>query len=282
MSSALVQGSQEWLEMRKNYIGASDAPVIMGVSPYKTEHKLWEEKLGISNETVDTFATRYGHAMEDPARKAYEEFTKVLVVPEVVFHKEKKFMMASLDGLSLDGSIAVEIKNPCSADHEIAKNGEIPKKYFPQLQHQIAVLGVDMIHYFSYRSGDFALVEVKKCDRYIDQLYEAEEKFWDKVVSFEEPNLSDKDYFKIDDPEWNTISSEWKSINAQIKALEAKEKEYRKSMIDFANDRNVIGNGLTLTKITRKGNIDYGKISELKGIDLEKYRKSPTSSWRIC
>ena len=41
-----IQGTSEWLENRKNHIGASDAPVVMGVSPWDTPYKLWENKLG--------------------------------------------------------------------------------------------------------------------------------------------------------------------------------------------------------------------------------------------
>ncbi len=46
--SALIQHSNEWLELRKNKIGASDAPIIMKVSPWKTPYRLWEEKLGLT------------------------------------------------------------------------------------------------------------------------------------------------------------------------------------------------------------------------------------------
>ena len=41
----LVQQSEEWLEFRRSRIGASDAPIIMGVSPWKTHYKLWVEKI---------------------------------------------------------------------------------------------------------------------------------------------------------------------------------------------------------------------------------------------
>ena len=43
--SALIQQTDEWLEMRRNKIGASDAPIIMEVSPYKKPNQLMEDKL---------------------------------------------------------------------------------------------------------------------------------------------------------------------------------------------------------------------------------------------
>ena len=38
----LQQNTPEWLEFRRLRIGASDAPVIMEVSPYTTPYTLWE------------------------------------------------------------------------------------------------------------------------------------------------------------------------------------------------------------------------------------------------
>ena len=38
---------KQWLEERKKGIGGSDVACIFGMSPYKTNVELWEEKVGI-------------------------------------------------------------------------------------------------------------------------------------------------------------------------------------------------------------------------------------------
>ena len=38
---------EQWLEERKKGIGGSDVACILGMSPYKTNVALWEEKVGI-------------------------------------------------------------------------------------------------------------------------------------------------------------------------------------------------------------------------------------------
>jgi predicted phage-related endonuclease len=43
----MQQQTPEWLEFRKNKIGASDAPIIMETSPWKTPYQLWLEKLSL-------------------------------------------------------------------------------------------------------------------------------------------------------------------------------------------------------------------------------------------
>lgn len=281
MNNAMIQGSPEWLQMRKNYIGASDAPVIMEVSPYKTYHQLWEEKIGLSNTDYSNKATQYGQEMEEPARRAYEKHTGIIVAPAVVYHPDRSYMMASLDGLSFDRQTAVEIKNVCEEDHEIARSGAVPEKYFPQVQHQLAVLDLPSLHYFSYRKGDFALIDVLRDDKYLDILYGAEKAFWDLVLNFKEPELSAKDYQKFCSQEWENMATEWKETNEQLKALTAKEKEYRQALISMANDGNATGAGIKLTKSIRKGTVDYSKIPELDGVDLDQYRKDPVVAWRL-
>lgn len=281
MQNNLIQGSPEWLEMRKRYIGASDAPVIMDVSPYKTKHELWEEKLGLSLGKAASSSMIYGQKMEEEARRAYEKYTGILVSPTVVFHKENNFMMASLDGLSIDRDMVVEIKNVCEKDHETARKGNVPEKYFPQTQHILECLNIETLHYFSYKNGDFALVEVQKDDKYISTMVKLETKFWDNVSNFVEPELSDRDYSQMDSAEWEKTVAEWKLLDEQLKELSAKEKEYRKALIKLANEKSSIGAGLKLTKSMRKGAIDYDKIEVLKDIDMESYRKDPTTTWRF-
>ncbi len=277
----MEQNTKEWLDLRKNHIGASDAPIIMGVSPWRTPYQLWQEKLGLGESQTETQAMRYGKQMEEPARQAYEKYTGNLVCPEVIFHPTKKFMMASLDGLSFDRSIAVEIKNSNSEDHRIAKDGKVPEKYYPQVQHQLACLGINMLHYFSYRDGDGVVVEVERDHTYIESLYKEEESFWNKVINLDAPDLGERDFVKIEDEDFARLAAEWGNLTKQLALLEKKEKEYRAALIARANGQNAKGNGITLTKIVRKGAVDYKKVPELIGVDLEVYRKEPVESWRI-
>jgi len=85
----------------------------------------------------------------------------------------------------------------------------------------------------------------------------------------------------INTPESLTMASEWRSINQQLKTLEEKEKLYRKQLIEIANNKNARIGDLKLTKSIRKGTVDYGKIIELEGVDLEQYRKDPVVAWRV-
>jgi putative phage-type endonuclease len=271
----------EFVRSRKNYIGASDAPVIMGVSPWRTPYQLWEDKLDLAPEQEDTFALRRGRELEPVAREAYSVYTGHIVEPKQVFHPEIPYMMANMDGITDDHSIAVEIKCPGEADHQTAKQGIVPEKYRPQLQHQLAVIGINQIHYFSYRDGDTALVEVERDEGYIKRLLLEEKKFWSCVENLSAPSLTDRDYAERNDSAWANAASEWTLVSKQLEELKLKEKLHRETLIQLAGEHNCIGNKVKLQKILRKGTVDYKAVPELKDVDVEKYRKQPTESWRI-
>ena len=51
INNEIIQGSQEWLDLRKTKITATDACVIMGESSWKTIIQLYEEKISQENNT---------------------------------------------------------------------------------------------------------------------------------------------------------------------------------------------------------------------------------------
>ena len=81
----MQQNTEEWLEFRRDKIGASDAPIIMGKSPWKTPHQLWEEKIGVRTSSYETAAMRRGKDLESEARKHFEQQTGLIVWFDVYF-----------------------------------------------------------------------------------------------------------------------------------------------------------------------------------------------------
>jgi putative phage-type endonuclease len=251
----------------------------MGVSTYgKTIHQLWEEKLGLGEEPPENNAMRYGKEMEVIAREAYQELTGYQVSPAVIFHPTILFMGASLDGLSADRRCAVEIKCTNLKNHEMARAGKIPEEFYPQVQHQLSCLGMEEMHYFSYFKGDKVLLPVFVNKEYLEELHKKEAKFWDMVVNFEEPELCENDYEKISNKE---LAEELRSVLEALDTLSRRRDEIKARLISEANGRNLKGHGIAISKIVRKGSINYKAIPGLLEVDYEIYRKEPVTSWRI-
>lgn len=270
------QGSQQWLSLRKNYIGGSDAPVVMGSSPWKTPYQLWSEKMGLS-ETPQNDAMRRGLELEPIARQRFIEEIQYPVSSAVALHDSIPFMMASFDGVSPGGEIVVEIKCPGREDHEKAMDGIIPEKYIPQLQHQMEVAGISGMFYFSYNERSCKILEINRDDIYIKGMIEKERDFWDCMQNLEAPELIDRDYIKREDEEWMQLATEW----LEISKIEERKEQVRKRLIQISGKMNSMGAGIKLSKIPRKGTVDYKLIPELNGLDLEKYRKPTIETFRI-
>jgi putative phage-type endonuclease len=283
----MKQQTKEWKNLRKKYIGASDAPVIMGVSTFvrqdgfpKTPYILWKEKLDLLPEEEATYSMQFGIDEEEKAREIYFDKTGIKVTPQVVFNPKIKYMMSSLDGLSEDKKHCVEIKHANEKDHETAAQGKVPEKYFPQLQHQLDCLGIDQMHYLSRHKDDVVIFEVGVDKTYLNSLHEKEKEFWDCLVSFKEPALSERDYMERDE-KWYEQAKKLKEIKALKKEIESKEKEQEKILREISGEKPSFFKDLKYFYYMRKGAVDYSKIPELAGVDLEPYRKKYSTVWRI-
>jgi putative phage-type endonuclease len=280
MTTELIQNTPEWLEMRRKRIGASDAPVIMEMSPWKTPYQLWIEKTtGITSSTAPQ--QKRGLELEEMARRAFEQKTGMIMFPKVMFHPSLDWMMASLDGIDIDSKAIVEIKCPGQIDHAVAQAGKIPEKYFPQLQHQLAVTGLNMAFYFSFDGNGGVIVEVGRDESFITEMINQEKKFWNNMTSLNPPPMNERDFVNREDERWKETSQKWLAIHSQIEALECEEKNLREALIQMAGSQNATGCGIRLTRSLRKGNVNYSQIPELKLVDLEKHRKEPIEVWRL-
>lgn len=279
----LAQGTAEWLDFRKNHIGASEAPIIMGEGLWTTPYALWRQKLGLVKDKTHTIVMQHGIDMELFARKRYEKLSGMRFEPAVLKSKKYPFMIASLDGISTDGNI-VEIKVPGDKDHESALQGTVPKKYLFQLLQQMVVAGIDRVDYFSYRTDNDCIIIPVLLDSFreqVEELIEKEHKFWNCIQNLEEPALVERDIPLNDSPEWELTAGEYLRIKEQLKLWEKKEADYREKLIALSEGKNCKGAGVILTQHIRKGSVDYSKVPELKGVDFEPYRKSPSSYWKI-
>lgn len=172
---------------RSKGLGASDAPVIMGVSPWTSRFQLWGYKTGLMTRPEPNqfakVAMQRGHALEPIARKMYEELSGNLY-PAVSFeHDTAPFMRASLDGYNLELNRVLEIKCPGKIDHAKAVAGIVPEKYYPQLQMQMLVSGAPISVYASWDgvSKDLAIVQLEADAEYMQFLYVELTMFWQMV-----------------------------------------------------------------------------------------------------
>lgn len=279
----IEQNTPEWHEFRKNHIGASEAPIIMNLSPWTTPYQLWRQKLDLDTFQFESEKMQRGKELEPIARKKVSEYLNEEFEPAVCESTDIEWMAASLDGISKNGKYVVEIKCPGKEDHLQALNDIIPEKYIPQIQHQMFVCKLDSIYYFSFDGQEGKLIKTYRDNNYIKRMIEAEKVFWECYQNLTPPPLGNKDFVERQDIEWLEGSNHWLETKKQLKILEEKESQQRQYLIQLAKNKNCKGNGITLTKVVRKGNIDLDRVIEekLKGVNLEPYRKNNIETWRF-
>lgn len=119
---------------RDKYIGGSDIPIIMGISPFKTRFDLLLEKAGLKEDNFQgNEYTEYGNIMEPKIREWFNQF------PEEPYKEDKKIIgdiRCHVDGFN--GKKVLEIK---TTSH-IHTNLEEYKLYLVQLLFYMQHMGV--------------------------------------------------------------------------------------------------------------------------------------------
>ncbi|HKD66832.1 MAG TPA: YqaJ viral recombinase family protein [Candidatus Binataceae bacterium] len=276
------QNTPEWHRWRKEGIGASDAPVIMGEAPFKTARTLWSIKTGRMQEEPSGPAARRGHELEHFARRAYERQTGIQMEPLCLVHAELEWMRASLDGLSFDGSTLVEIKCTLSLrDRALAHQGRIPSQYYAQLQHQLEVSGAQQAHYWSFHGSNGILIEIRPDREYAKRLVEAEVAFWQLVKENRWPETTSEELDLGGDPEWRYAALRYREVRLRLESATFEEHRLRATLARLATARRTHGCGVEVLKSSRKGAVDYSAVPELRGVNLEPYRKPPVPVVKI-
>ena len=171
------QGSAEWLELRRTKITSTDAAVILGVNPWKNIEKLKQEKLGVTQDYKNS-AMQRGTDLEPIARKLYEDLYEIKLHPKVFV---RDFCMASVDGICDNNQHLIEIKCPGAKEYAKALSGHVAPYYYAQMQHQMYVLGLDLIYYFNFDGFFGHRIEVKREEKYIGDMIEKEKEFYDAL-----------------------------------------------------------------------------------------------------
>lgn len=284
----LVQGSPEWHEFRRTHIGSSEAACIMGCAKYQPDTwlKLWRMKAGMAKETSQTPPMRRGIEREPITRKWVYEYTGIDVKPLVGV---SGILSASFDGISEDRLTTVEIKNPISADGETWKaalNQEVEPHYFAQVQHQLLVSGAAQCLFvvdLGDERNDPIVIEVLPDLAYQTTLMDQCAAFWKHIEEFSPPEPTEKDIIPMTDDAWRSAVDTYRLAQKALKEAESASESARKSLIAMCEERSAAcqGSGLRVQRVFRKGSVDYKKVPELLGVDLEPYRKEGSESWRI-
>jgi predicted phage-related endonuclease len=186
----MITLSANAVRSRRNFVGGSDARIIMGTN-YEALLRLWREERGEAEpeDLSGNLIVQLGRVTEELNRRWYEAQSgqEIVDVQKHIRHPGLKWMGATLDGRVESSGAVFEAKFmlPWSFSEEAAV-----EKYAPQLQHNMWVVAARTA-VLSIITGGGKWVEIKVP---ADPLYQhlivtAERKFWRCVESGEPPAL---------------------------------------------------------------------------------------------
>ena len=277
----LVQGSEAWHAHRRGLRNASETPAVLGISPWVTPYQLWLLKTGRAEPTVNA-AMRNGTALEPLARHAYEVETGNVMQPLVL---QDGLYSASLDGMTLEGDLIVEIKCPykgqASALWQAVEAGEVPAHYAAQIQHQLMVSGASEAHLWVF-DGERGLLKVIEPDA---GSMEAIRAAWDTFATFLDtdspPPLVEADTVHRDDTQWAQAARAYTQAKLAAQASDDALDRAKEALVALARHPREQGAGVSVSRYWKGGTVDYRKVAELKGVDLEQYRGKGREEVRV-
>lgn len=198
-----------WHEARRTFIGASDAPAVLGISPWATPLDVWADKLNIGQRFEGNLSTDMGHALEELiadqwVHHMWTEYGRecgVINPKATVRHPEHPHIAASVDReITEDGGPAprdlVECKyvGPTTANQW--RNG-VPVYVQAQCQVQMAVTGAKRVHVAALivdYGPQFFTAVIERDDNVIDEIIGRLNQFWaDHIENGQRPDTDGMD-----------------------------------------------------------------------------------------
>ena len=246
---------------RDKYIGGSDIPAIMNISPFKLRYALLCEKAGIvQDEFKGNAYTEYGNILE-PQIRSYingiyiEDFKPSQTINGVY--------RANTDGLNSNGDTVLEIKTTSQIHYDVNdyKNYLVQLLFYMQINN--ARRGILAVY---ERPSDFnpdfernrlQVFEIFKEDYkdLISEIFAECEKFLSDLERLKEnPLLTEQDF--LESTELITLSNRVVALEnemAQFKALETQYKEMKQALYEAMLKADVktwtMPNGTRITRV---------------------------------
>lgn len=277
----LEQGTAEWHAHRAKYRNASETAAVMGCSPWTSAYDLWLLKTGRKTQSENE-AMRHGTAMEPAARLAYEVETGNIMQPKVMVNG---LYSASLDGITLNGQLLLEIKCPYQGQvSELwlqAKQGIAPEYYSLQVQHQLMVSGARQAHLWVYDGSAGIKIVIEPDLNTFEHIKSAWDDFQLLLDSDTPPPLSEQDTLLRQDDDWKLAAELFTTLKSKAEEAAQQADEAKAKLISLVTHSRESGFGVSVTRFYKQGSVDYKRVPQLESVNLDNYRGKAKEEVRV-
>lgn len=267
--------TDEQRSRRHEGLGASDSPIIMGFSSYKTPYQLYLEKIGVIDSSDEMTEQQYwGNALEPIIINRFSEENNVTVTfPETVYHPEYPFIFANLDGWIESENAIIEAKSANSfrrKEWDMALTDGIPLVYIIQIAKQCLITNATRGYCAVLIGGmEYKQFIYERDAALEDLILKSDIEFWNCVQNKIEPHpISTLDCrLKFPKPNPDKISTlnfraensliGLMDVKAEIKSLREKEDKFKMELMSHMGNAEYLlgqdGELLATWQKTKKG-----------------------------
>jgi len=201
-----------WLKSRQKSLGASDAASVLGLSSWKSNTALWDEKTGrstpkdISEKPYVQYGVQAEPLLRDFFALDHPEYTVHFTPFKIFRHPDKPFLTCTPDGELTEnktgdaGGLEIKTTEIHSASGWERWKDRIPDAYYAQICHQMLVTGWEFVELlaqikFTTIDGDdrketrHYRFEHEDCLEDIRLLEREETRFWNCIQAGKRPAL---------------------------------------------------------------------------------------------
>lgn len=258
----LAPNTPEWLEARKNYRTASEAAIVLGISPFTTREKFKLIKAGLAKQYYSK-AMQQGHEQEQQVREWFSTAMGKNFREEVWVRGS---YLASLDGI--DGDTILEIKTSSHTFNKLI-DGDIPNYYRVQIEQQLYCSGAAKAYLVAYcpKTDQYAVSdEITLRDETMPIIEAAWEAFNAMPMPEGDIDASDNLALLREFEQYATLKREAERIEAEMAKIKAKIMQYK------ADNRTVTCNGYQIIAKAGAAKVDYKKAATDAKLDLTPYK----------
>lgn len=233
---------EKWLEIRRRFIGGSDAGAFNPDSKYKSPYLLYADKKGNAKPFTGNEATRRGNLLEPVIRAETGRIIGAEIVEcnYALINKDHPYMGCNLDGVIINdfefegktftAPVGFEAKTSMRGDGFDKAKGEIPGDYYYQVQHCMAVTGIEafILSVYVTSRDELQVYSIPRNDDFIKSLVEVEGDFWTHNI---EAGVSPAPRGLAEENEIldGLVSGGEVEVTAELEALSAEYEEARKA-----------------------------------------------------
>lgn len=285
----IEQRSEAWFAQRRGRVTGSNVGAILGLNPWRTAddvlRAMVRDSHGAPSEFTGNQATEYGSFHEDGAIVEYTMETGNTVTECGFFvHPEYDWLGASPDGLIGDDAV-MECKAPYGQRDKRPpefKSAEEQPHYLAQMQIEMACSQRQLCHFWQWSPHGTRLEVIRIDYKWLAWAIPKLEAFYALYLDeIGNPAHLQERRQRLSGSKWEALLQEYDDCQVAAKEAAERQKQIMAELEIAVGGQDAEICGRKLTRVVRKGNVQYSKVPELDGVDLEPYRGKETSYWRL-